>query len=293
MLCARFDHMVSRNQDPQLHSHCVILNKTMREDGSIRSLEPQEIFKNTIILGQKYRNYLSKNLIEKGYKIKITDKKKGFFEIDGIPANTLKEFSSRREELLKYLKDNNLNSNNPKLNQAIILKTRKAKENVDFELLKESWKMEFKTLGIDRLNLKNTRNSLISEKKKNDFFDMIDKKISNETVAFEKKMYSDLSLKEGLKLGITHNDINNRLDSKMDELYFNCTINGIEYIATKEALIIENNIYDSVKKGKNSKSNINADVLKEYSKYLENLTITQKNFAQSEISKELSDISNF
>jgi conjugative relaxase-like TrwC/TraI family protein len=60
-LCmARFNHYESRELDPQLHSHVVMMNLTKGEDGSWRSIESGDLFKNQTYLGQYYRNEMAK-----------------------------------------------------------------------------------------------------------------------------------------------------------------------------------------------------------------------------------------
>lgn len=44
LVVASFQHGTSRAQDPQLHTHNVVLNATRGEDGTWRSLEPRAIY---------------------------------------------------------------------------------------------------------------------------------------------------------------------------------------------------------------------------------------------------------
>ena len=44
LVIASFQHGTSRAQDPQLHTHNVIMNATQTEDGTWRSLEPRAIY---------------------------------------------------------------------------------------------------------------------------------------------------------------------------------------------------------------------------------------------------------
>ncbi len=52
ILAATFRHETSREQDPQLHTHCVVINATQMEDGSWRSLSNEEVLNNQKLLGE-------------------------------------------------------------------------------------------------------------------------------------------------------------------------------------------------------------------------------------------------
>ena len=44
LLAARFDHETSRELDPQLHTHVVVLNVTQRPDGALRALDNATLY---------------------------------------------------------------------------------------------------------------------------------------------------------------------------------------------------------------------------------------------------------
>ena len=58
LVMARFNHYESRELDPQLHSHIVLMNLTKGDDGKWRSIETGDIYKNQLYIGQTYRNEL-------------------------------------------------------------------------------------------------------------------------------------------------------------------------------------------------------------------------------------------
>ncbi|MEM7828274.1 MAG: MobF family relaxase, partial [Candidatus Aenigmatarchaeota archaeon] len=98
---ANFTHYTSRENDPQLHTHSVILNAVERStDGKLTALEPQKIFEYQKALDQVYKNELARALQEMGYSIHMTDQH-GNFEITGFPQQVLDAFSTRREQVLE------------------------------------------------------------------------------------------------------------------------------------------------------------------------------------------------
>ena len=142
---AMFQHNTSRAHDPQLHTHCVIMNVVQKSNGDWRSAELKGLFENKLKLGQIYRSELSLELEKLGYTINVTGK--GLFEIDGISDSVLKHFSKRaiaKEEALK-----NYDYVNSKTAENAVLMTRKSKQVLSKEVLLTRWLKECKEIGFD------------------------------------------------------------------------------------------------------------------------------------------------
>jgi len=71
LVIASFQHGTSRAQDPQLHTHNVILNATKGDDGTWRSLEPRAIYQLQKQIGAIYRQELALKVRELGYDIAV------------------------------------------------------------------------------------------------------------------------------------------------------------------------------------------------------------------------------
>src|SRR3546814_19324816 len=69
LIVASFQHGTSRAQDPQLHTHNVIMNATQGDDGSWRSLEPRALYQLQKQIGAIYRQELALQVRELGYEI--------------------------------------------------------------------------------------------------------------------------------------------------------------------------------------------------------------------------------
>ena len=69
ILAATFRHETSREQDPQLHTHCVVINATQMEEGKWQSLSNEEVLNNQKLLGEIYQNELAVQLRSHGYEI--------------------------------------------------------------------------------------------------------------------------------------------------------------------------------------------------------------------------------
>lgn len=153
---ANYVHETSRSNDPQLHTHAVVLNVVIRAtDKKLTALEPRKIFKFQKTLGQIYRNELAKNLQELGYKIE--PQRNGFFEIKGIDKKVLKVFSERSQHLnqaLGKLQERYANASVNKLKDIAAKKTRSEKQFLSKERLQSLWDKKLRSIGTSREKLK-------------------------------------------------------------------------------------------------------------------------------------------
>ena len=150
IIAAVFAHGTSREAEPQLHSHCVVMNATQIENGRWYGLLNDSAIANKKLLGQIYQNELACELKALGYEIE--QREHGQFDIKGYSEELLKTFSTRRgqiEELVaqwqasgKVIRDADGNKINSDLliREAANLKTRKVKPQITAagELL-QSW----------------------------------------------------------------------------------------------------------------------------------------------------------
>lgn len=97
MVAATFKHTTSRALDPQLHTHCVLMNITQRGDGQWRSTENKPLFVDQKHLGLVYRQYLAEEVRSLGYS--LDHAKDGTWEITGLDKDVVHEFSKRSEAI--------------------------------------------------------------------------------------------------------------------------------------------------------------------------------------------------
>ncbi len=105
LVAATFRHVTSRNNDPQLHTHCVIANMT-RDGGLWRSAEIGLLRRSEKLIGAFYRNELAHGLRRAGFALRpsMIGRVPGF-EISGWPRAALEAFSSRRKQILDYIRE--------------------------------------------------------------------------------------------------------------------------------------------------------------------------------------------
>lgn len=149
LVVAKFRHETSREKDPQLHTHAVVLNMTQRQDGQWRALKNDEIIKTTKYLGAMYRAELASELAKQGYHIR--HERDGMFELGHISREQLEGFSQRSAQIEERLatqgKTRETASTAEK--QAAAMETRSPKTGAERDDLFKDWKNRAKELGID------------------------------------------------------------------------------------------------------------------------------------------------
>ncbi|EKL9959874.1 relaxase domain-containing protein [Vibrio parahaemolyticus] len=98
LVAATFKHTTSRALDPQLHTHCVVMNLTQRNDGQWRSTENKPIFIDQKHLGLVYRQFLAQEVGSLGFRLEHLGKD-GTWEIAGVRKETVRELSKRSEAI--------------------------------------------------------------------------------------------------------------------------------------------------------------------------------------------------
>ncbi|KTD70361.1 putative conjugative transfer protein TraI [Legionella santicrucis] len=149
-------HDTSRECDPQLHVHALLMNVTERLDGNWRALASdisrnhgtmEWIMDNQILLGLVYRSELALGLNQMGLEIEHTGDAHGLFEIKHFDQQLLQRMSKRRSQIEEHVQE--MHSDSLKAYDRATLHSRKAKEHVDPEILRQRWTEESKTLGIN------------------------------------------------------------------------------------------------------------------------------------------------
>ncbi|NMF84110.1 MobF family relaxase [Nodosilinea sp. P-1105] len=147
---AVFTHATSREAEPQLHSHCVVMNATQLADGRWFSLSNEAAIANQKLLGQIYQNELAVALKQQGYKIE--PKAHGQFELTGYSPELLKAFSTRRQQILKLIEEWEAtgSENNRAMRETATLVSRKRKpKEVDEGLLQRGWNALIQLKGLE------------------------------------------------------------------------------------------------------------------------------------------------
>lgn len=148
LVIASFQHGTSRAQDPQLHTHNVILNATRGEDGAWRSLEPRAIYQLQKQIGAIYRQELALKVRELGYEIEAG--KDSLFEIKGVSDKVMEAFSSRSAAIEAALEARGTSRDTASAaeKQIAALDTRQAKVASDHMSLVTNWRATASEAGF-------------------------------------------------------------------------------------------------------------------------------------------------
>lgn len=150
ILVARFRHELSREKDPQLHTHAVVLNATQRLDGQWRALDSQPLYFENMLLGALYRAELAREVRALGYGIRMTHLD-GRFELDHISDAQVAEFSGRSKQIEAELARRGLTRETAGARQLeeAALATRSRKSAFDAAELAKDWQERSAAENLD------------------------------------------------------------------------------------------------------------------------------------------------
>jgi conjugative relaxase-like TrwC/TraI family protein len=142
LVVARFQHDTSRAKDPQLHTHCVVINTTHRSDGRWRALYDDDLHDQSKLLGLVYQDALLREVRRLGFKTSLNGD--GTFEIEGYSEAQKEAFSKRYRQIKEAgLAGHRKEDREAKLRQ----RTAKGPEIPRAEL-QEAWRAEAEAVGI-------------------------------------------------------------------------------------------------------------------------------------------------
>lgn len=168
LLIATFNHTDSRALDPNLHTHCILLNLTKHED-KWRTIYGDDLYNKYMSLGLEYRINFAQRLMKLGYEIEQTSKN-GLFEIAGVPKDLIEFFSKRRAEIKQIIKDSGRESSdkvvltankgqdkgkkvNTTVSSLATIHSRANKKHIHFDELQKHWSEQLGLAGYSKEQL--------------------------------------------------------------------------------------------------------------------------------------------
>ena len=146
IVAALFQHDTSRELDPQLHTHAVVINATERADGEWRSVHSRPLFDAKMAAGNVYRAALSREVQSLGYEVTQTHSD-GRFELKDVPNDVNREYSTRRKEIESALDERGLEGAKASAKAAVM--TRSTKQHVPRNELLPGWTEKAEALGFN------------------------------------------------------------------------------------------------------------------------------------------------
>lgn len=152
LIVARFEHDLSRNNDPQIHTHCVIANAACTDNNKWQALDNYKIYQNKMLAGAVYRCELARQLQIAGFQIEIQHAD-GRFELKGYTSDLMEKFSTRSADIQKNLETlgHTRASAHAAVTKIATLNTRAAKKDLDRDALFKSWIDRIGEVGLPHL----------------------------------------------------------------------------------------------------------------------------------------------
>ena len=153
-LAAAYRHRSSRNGDPQLHTHVLIANATKGPDGRWTRLYHPTIYNHAKTASYLYEAQLRHELT-RSLGVEWQPLRKGIAEIAGFADVHLREFSTRRAEILAAAGGADASA---QARAVANLATRATKEDAGLstQTLRERWSERAAEIGLDRATLEAT-----------------------------------------------------------------------------------------------------------------------------------------
>jgi len=143
-LAAGYRHRSSRNGDPQVHVHVLVANAIQGPDGKWTRLYHPAIYEHAKTAGYvfeaQFRHELTQSLGARWGPVH-----NGIAEIDGFKDEHLREFSTRRAEILEAAGP----GASARSRQVATLATRTAKEEIGGTDLWQRWREQAEAVGLD------------------------------------------------------------------------------------------------------------------------------------------------
>jgi Ti-type conjugative transfer relaxase TraA len=162
LIYAKFQHGTSREHDPQLHTHVILLNVAKRHDGTWGALQPDGIYRDAKLVSALYRAELAAGLRE---ELGIGMERDGVaLRVAGFDKNVEKMFSKRRMAIEKLLNERGQDGLRASAGAALVTRTRK--KEIDRDVLMDSWKEQATGMSFDPVKAMDvSRNSNIKQEK--------------------------------------------------------------------------------------------------------------------------------
>ena len=252
---ATFEHGTSRAQDPALHTHALIVNVGVREDGSTGSIESKPIYQQKMAAGAVYRAELAHQIENDGRLGLIAERKQSWFELKGVNQELRDEFSKRRQAVEAELERTGFSG--AKAAKVATLNTRNVKEHISRDELFATWKQ----VG-ERHNWSTEELTKLAEQKKperniewekNDAFSTSVTKMTHHQSHFSRRDLVRNVAEEAQGRGLGADDvfssIEHNLKTRADIVHLG-RINGELRYTTKEMLDLEKSMLSKVELSK-------------------------------------------
>lgn len=157
LVVASFQHDTSREQDPHLHTHCVVFNATFDPvESRWKALQAAGMYRAQKLAENHYYHELARGLRQLGYDLQNNARD---FEIKGVPTTVIEHFSKRHwqinRETQKRIQEEGLRGNVKALRKQVAQDERKRKiKEATASRLRPAWLSQMtcdERWGLDQL----------------------------------------------------------------------------------------------------------------------------------------------
>lgn len=161
LIIAAFEHRMSREQDPNIHTHAIVANRVQCEDGKWRTVDGRAVYAASVGARAVYEQALETELAARLRVRFSADERRTIREVHGIPLTVIELFSKRDAAIRKAIENT---VDGPvragawhKLHRFFTLSTRPKKKGTEStaEAI-ERWQAELVAAGNDPAQLMNT-----------------------------------------------------------------------------------------------------------------------------------------
>lgn len=153
LVFAMFLHSTSRAQDMNLHTHVLMPNVGLADDGQTRTVWNNELYEHKMAAGALYRVALAYGLAQSINAGIEADRDNGFFRVLGIDQSICDHHSKRRKQIEDELREHGHST--AKAAAIANVQTREVKGHVARPELDGHWKHELKEFGSSPESIQN------------------------------------------------------------------------------------------------------------------------------------------
>ena len=136
IVVAKFNHDISREKDPHIHTHALVVNMINEPEGWF-SLSNYYMYKDLSTLDFAYNSYLKRYMNDLGYQLNADPNKRNSWYISGVSQHAINEFSSRRTQIAESLESQAFT--NGKVIAQVERETRQEKSETPINDLRLDW----------------------------------------------------------------------------------------------------------------------------------------------------------
>ena len=152
LVASRFNHHTSRAGDPQLHSHVVVSNFSVRTDGTVGTIDSRVFYQNKMAAGALYQVEMAWQMQRLGYQVEQGIK--GTFRLSDVTQEAERVFSKRDQQIDELAYERGIETYAG--TRGIVLATRANKVNSDLSEREETWNREAREHKVE-LNIERNR----------------------------------------------------------------------------------------------------------------------------------------